>query len=119
MCRVVRVGTEIETRTERGPVSTGKRRAEIKRKAPRRLLGALVLGAVAAGIAWYFLVIAAIDFGRLARGGESQAWLFCGAATLGATICLLLVFVLLARVLAALGLISDYRPRRSSGKRAR
>jgi uncharacterized membrane protein YecN with MAPEG domain len=111
--------TGTDARDERGLVSTGKRRAAAKRKTPRALLVALTLGAIAAGVAWYFLVGAAIEFGRVARRGQDEAWLFAGAATVGATVCLLLVFVLAARVLAALGLISDYRPRRSSGKRAR
>lgn len=89
------------------------------RKTPRVLLAALVLGAVASGVAWYFLVGAAIEFGRLARRGQSEAWVFTGAATLGATVCLLLVLVLGARALTALGILSDYRPRRASGKRVR
>ncbi|QNN52288.1 hypothetical protein [Nocardioides mesophilus] len=111
----------VATRTGRGVVAEagGRRRAE-KAKRPSRLpqLGGLSLGAVAAGVAWYFLVSAAIDFGQLARGGNALAWAFTGAATIGATLCLLLVFVLLARILVALGLISEYRPRRSTGRRA-
>ena len=83
---------------------------------PVLLLG---LGAVATGAAWVVLVNAAIDFGRVARGGDEMAWLFTAAATLGATVCLLLLFVLGARVLAALGLVSEYKPRRSSGRRTR
>lgn len=79
----------------------------------------LSLGAVASGIAWGFLVKAAIDFGRLARGGDEVAWAFTAAATIGATLCLLLLFVLVARVLVAVGLVSEYKPRRSSGRRAR
>jgi hypothetical protein len=66
-----------------------------------------------------FLVNAAIDFGRTARGGDGTAWLFTGAATLGAILCLLLLFVLGARLLTALGLVSEYKPRRSSGRRAK
>ena len=77
----------------------------------------LVLGAIASGVAWVFLVNAAIDFGRLARGGDGIAWFFTAAATVGATVCLLLLFVLGARVLVMLGLLSEYKPRRSSGGR--
>ena len=77
------------------------------------------LGAVAAGVAWVFLVKAAIDFGRVARGGDQAAWAFTAGATIGATLCLLLLFVLVARVLVAMGLVSEYKPRRSSGRRAR
>jgi hypothetical protein len=79
----------------------------------------LLLGVVASGAAWVFLVNAAIDFGRLARGGDQVAWVFTAAATVGATVCLLLLFVLVARALTTLGLVSEYKPRRSSGRRAR
>ena len=101
-------------------MSEGRRRAE-KRKGPDRrpLLAALAFGAVGAGIAWLFLVKAAIEFGRLARDGQGLAWAFTAAASVGATACLLLMFVLAARVLVALGLVSEYRPRRSAGRRTR
>lgn len=83
---------------------------------PLVLLG---IGAAASGVAWVFLVNAAIDFGRVARRGDAMAWVFTGAATIGATVCLLLLFVLAARLLVALGLVSEYKPRRSSGRRAK
>jgi len=70
-------------------------------------------------VAWFFLVRAAIDFGRLARDGESLAWAFTIAATVGATACLLLMFILVTRLLMALGIVSEYRPRRSAGRRTR
>ena len=93
----------------------------MKRRRPvrRPLLAGLVLGALVCGVAWFFLVRAAIDFGRLARDGESVAWAFTVAATIGATACLLLMFILLTRVLMALGLVSEYRPRRAAGRRTR
>ncbi len=101
-------------------MSAGRRRAtKQKRPSPQRLLAALAIGVLGAGIAWYFLVRSAIEFGRLAREGEPIAWIFTGAASLGATACLLLLFVLTARMLAALGLVSEYKPRRSAGRRAR
>lgn len=106
-------------RTEREPVTTGKRRAETRKKAPRALVVGLALGALLSGVVWYFLVAAAIEFGRLARRGQSEAWLYTGAATLGAAVCLMLLFVLAARVLAALGLVSEYKPRRSAHRRVR
>jgi hypothetical protein len=101
-------------------VSEGRRRAE-KQKHPERRLSMLLLalGALAAGVAWVFLVKAAIDFGRVARGGDQVAWVFTAGATIGATLCLLLLFVLVARVLVALGLVSEYKPRRSTGRRTR
>ena len=107
--------------TERRTVSEGRRRAAKRRRRPvrRPLLAGLGLGALACGVAWFFLVRAAIDFGRLARDGETVAWAFTVAATVGATACLLLMFILVARLLMAVGLVSEYRPRRSSGRRTR
>ncbi len=117
------VTTAVETttveRSGRAAVSQGRRRAE-KVKDPSRLprRAALLLGAVGAGVAWFYLVGAAIDFGRVARSGDSLAWTFTAAATLGATVCLLLVFVLLSRTLVSLGLANEHRPRRAAGRRA-
>lgn len=106
--------------TERRTVNEGRRRAAKQKRPVRRpLLAGLGLGAVACAVAWFLLVRAAIDFGRLARNGESLAWAFTAAATVGATACLLLLFILVTRVLMALGIVSDYRPRRSAGRRTR
>lgn len=106
--------------TDRRTVSEGRRRAaRAKRSVRRPLLAGLGLAALACGVAWYFLVRAAIDFGRLARDGESMAWAFTAAATVGATACLLLLFLLVTRILMALGLVSEYRPRRAAGRRTR
>ena len=70
-----------------------------------------------------FLVRAAIDFGQLARDGNGAAWAFCAGATLGATLCLLLVFVLGARMWARLGLARVARaerpPRLPGGRHGR
>jgi hypothetical protein len=105
---------------ERRTVSEGRRRAEKKRAPNRRpVLTALALAALGSGVAWVFLVRAAIAFGRLARDGQSLAWAFTVAASVGATACLLLMFVLGARVLVALGILSEYKGRRSAGRRAR
>ena len=100
-------------------MSAGRRRAEKKAPPPRRVpyVALLVLGVLASGAAWVFLVRAAIDFGQAARDGRTAAWAICAGATLGAAVCLLLVFVLTARAWALLGLRSDYQPRRSSGGR--
>ena len=79
----------------------------------------MLLGALLSGVAWVYLVRAAIAFGRLARCGQAQAWLFTIAASLGAVVCAVLVLVLVARALRKLGLISDYKPRRAApGRRA-
>ncbi|NUS53215.1 MAG: hypothetical protein HOQ22_19515, partial [Nocardioidaceae bacterium] len=90
-------------------MSGGRRRAEKPRR--QRRTGAvlstlaLALGTLACFGAWFFLVRAAIDFGQAARTGSVPAWGFCGAATVGATLCLLLVFVLGARIWAQVGLV--------------
>jgi hypothetical protein len=107
--------------TERGTVTAGRRRADTRapsrpRSGPKVLL--LVLGVLVAAGAWAFLVRAAIDFGQVARDGRPVAWAVCGAATVGAAVCLLLAFTLVARAGALLGLRSEYQPRRSSGRRA-
>ena len=110
----------VGTRTERRTVSEGRRRAERQKGPSRRpLLTVLALGALGSGLAWLFLVKAAVEFGRLARDGQTLAWAFTATASIGAAACLLLMFVLVARVLVALGLISEYKPRRSAGRRAR
>ena len=62
----------------------------------RALLGAVAL--VVAVVAWVALVVVAIDLGRAARvDGGTTGWLLTGAATVGAALCLTLVFVLLGR----------------------
>jgi hypothetical protein len=106
--------------TDRGTVSAGRRRAEKKAEPrPKRLPALLLhlLGGLVAGAAWLFLVRAAITFGQAGRDGRGAAWVICGAASLGAAACLLLVFVLVARGWALLGLRSRYTPKRSTGGR--
>ena len=110
-------------------VTTGRRRAEKPKRSGRGALPyltalvALVAGAVASGFAWYFLVRAAVDFGHAARGGQTAAWAFTGAATLGAIGCMLLMFVLLARTSRTAGTMRASRaarvskPQRSAGGR--
>lgn len=77
----------------------------------------MVVGTVAAGWAWFYLVGAAIDFVRVARGGQGLAWALMCAASLGAVVCAVLVMSLVARVLQSLGVISEYKPRRAAGRR--
>lgn len=72
----------------------------------------LTLGLVLTGLAWLYLVGAAIDFGVLAVRGEPAAWMFTIGASAGAVVCLVLLLALLARGLRMVGLTSDYRPRR-------
>jgi hypothetical protein len=98
---------------ERGTVVAGRRRAEkAKPEHPRRLLAStlLALGAIGTGVAWLFLVRAAVAFGQVARDGRSAAWWLCGVATVGAAVCLLLGFVLLSRLWSHLQVRRAPRP---------
>lgn len=79
----------------------------------------LVAGVATAVAAWLYLVRMAITFGRLASDGASTAWLFTAVAGLGACACALAALILVVRGLRALGFLSDYRPRRSAGRRVR
>jgi hypothetical protein len=96
-------------------VSTGGRRANRERgsitSTSLPYVLALLLGAVLSGIAWVYLVRAAIEFGRLARDGQTEAWLYTLAASFGAVVCLFLLLVLVARALRAMGVIRDDQPR--------
>lgn len=87
--------------------------------APVIQLAALTVAAILTGVAWTYLVGAAIDFGVLARGGQASGWLFAAAASLGAIVCLVLFMALVGRGLRALGFMSDYRPRRAAPPRRR
>jgi hypothetical protein len=64
---------------------------------------------VACAVAWVVLVLAAINFGHVARGGEVLAWAFTGCATVGAIGCLLLMFSLVARAQKRLALAGEAR----------
>ena len=108
----------------------GKRRAEPPptESAPppgrsRTSLLLHALGVTVCVVAWGYLVYAAIDFGASARGGDSQAWLFLGLASLGAVACLFIGLMLVARLMRMLGMTkgSDEPPpppRPIGGKRA-
>ena len=89
------------------------------RSTPCALVGVLGLGALLTAVAWLYLVGAAIDFGVLARRGQSEAWLFTAASSLGAIVCLVLFFGLVGYGLRQLGLVSDYKPRRAAPRRRR
>lgn len=101
--------------TEKRP--GGRRAAPRPRKHSLGQAGLVVLGAVLTGLAWLYLVAAAIDFGVLAVQGQASAWVFTVGASIGAVACLVLLLALLGRGLRMLGLISDYRPRRAGARR--
>jgi hypothetical protein len=72
----------------------------------------LGLGAVLAVVAWGFLVWAAIDFGRTARAGKTEAWWFLTLASVGAVACLFLGLMLVTVLLRGLGLVAARQPHR-------
>ncbi|GAA5145855.1 hypothetical protein GCM10023340_15860 [Nocardioides marinquilinus] len=82
----------------------GKRAGARPKRRLRPGLLVLALGVTAAVVAWGYLVLAAIDFGATARGGDDDAWWFLGLASLGAVACLFLALLLLARIARAIGL---------------
>ena len=122
-------------RVESSGKHAGKRRAE---PPPRASTGASdqpagrsraqllvhALGVTLCVVAWGYLVYAAIDFGSSARGGDGQAWVFLGLASLGAVACLFIGLMLVARLLRMLGVNrgnadeSPPPPRPVGGKRA-
>lgn len=69
------------------------------------------------GVAWYFLVTAAIDFGGAALDGRTAAWIFSAGAAVGAVVCLILMLALVGRGMRTLGFISEYKPRRAAARR--
>jgi hypothetical protein len=76
-------------------------------------------GAILGAGAWFFLVLAAIDFGGSAKNGNRAAWLFMLVATLGAIACLVFVLGLVSRGLTALGVVGgDKTPTTTGGHRA-
>jgi hypothetical protein len=77
----------------------GSRRAAPTRRTPDRRTVLLVVGALAALVAWGALVYAGIRFGQSARGGEGAAWIFMAVAGLGAVACLFLALMLGTKLL--------------------
>ena len=69
-------------------------------------------------VAWGYLVLAAIDFGTDARAGDAGAWWFLALASVGAVACLFIGLILVARLLARLGLGAPLREPSSGGRRA-
>jgi hypothetical protein len=92
------------------PTRAGARRGERRRRQLRPRLAGISIASVAALVAWGFLVWAAIDFGRTARGGDEQAWLFLAIASIGAVACLFLSLMLGTLLLRAVGIIEERKP---------
>ena len=88
---------------------------------PRIARGRLVrlaAGATLTLVAWGLLVVLAIDFGGRAREGNGAAWGYLLVATVGATACLFLALILIARAVSALRGDDPAPPRTRGGKRA-
>jgi hypothetical protein len=97
----------------------GRRIQKRDRRGPAAQLASLGFGALLTGLAWVFLVGAAIDFGVAAVGGQTPAWLFMVGATIGAVVCLVLMLTLGARGLRSLGFLSEHQPKRVGARRKR
>ncbi len=89
----------------------GKRAGARQKRRPSPVLLLLALGVTGAVVAWGYLVVAAIDFGKAARDGDSASWGFLALASAGAVACLFLALVLLARISRALGITKPPPPR--------
>ena len=101
-----------------GGTTPGKRAGSRRGARPKRRLQPalllLALGVTACIVAWGYLVVAAIDFGSSARGGEGAAWWFLALASIGAVACLFVGLMLIARILRRLGITSGPLPRKST-----
>lgn len=98
---------------ERGGSSrAGARRAAKPRRRLRPRLLLLGLASVLALVAWGFLVWAAIDFGRSARGGDSGDWFYLAVASVGAVACMFLSLLLVTILLRKVGILEERGPRR-------
>ena len=92
------------------PTRAGARRAERPKRQFQPRLAGIAAAAVVSLVAWGFLVWAAIDFGRTARGGDGMAWLFLAIASIGAVACLFLSLMLATMLLRAVGILEEKRP---------
>lgn len=103
----------------------GSRRGPRRRAGFQPVLLLLALGVTGCIVAWGYLVWAAIDFGKTARGGDQQAWWFLALASLGAVACLFVGLMLIAGITRRLGITrapepkpKDDEPRPIGGRRA-
>ena len=92
-------------------MARGKRAGARPKRRFRPALVLLALGITLCVAAWGYLVYAAIDFGRTAREGDSNAWWFVGIAALGAAACLFVGMMLTVRLSRALGITRAPEPK--------
>lgn len=85
-------------------MARGKRAGARRRASFDWRVALLAVGVTLTVIAWGYLVRSAIDFGTTARGGDSRAWIFLGAASLGAVACLFVALIMVAQILRRLGI---------------
>ncbi|GAA1920786.1 hypothetical protein GCM10009737_22920 [Nocardioides lentus] len=90
-------------RGKRAGRRAGPRRPAQRAPLPWGRLLLLALGVTLTVVAWGYLVLAAIDFGSAARGGDSAGWAFLAVATLGAVACLFVALVLAVRAVRLVG----------------
>ncbi|MDT0203837.1 hypothetical protein [Nocardioides sp. AE5] len=91
---------------QRGGKRAGARRAARPKPRFNPVIAGLALAITLCVVAWGYLVKAAIDFGTSARDGDG-GWLFLGLACLGAAACLFVGLILVAKLLAAIGLLPE------------
>ena len=99
-------GKHAGARTPERPVPVPR----VRPTSGRGPLLAIALGTTLCLVAWGYLVWAAIDFGRKARGGDSSAWTYLGLASVGAIACLFIGLLLVVRVLKVLRVASGDVP---------
>lgn len=101
--------------------SQGKRAGPRRAARPAHRIRPALLGLATAitlcVVAWGYLVFTAIDFGVLARSGQTEAWWFLGMSSLGAAACLFLGLILIGRLTRELGVTAGPE-RPAGGKRA-
>ena len=73
---------------------SGTRAARPPSRVPRRQLLVLAAGITATLVIWGVLVLAAIEFGKQGRGGDTLGWVFLGLTTIGAAGCLFVTLIL-------------------------
>jgi cytosine/uracil/thiamine/allantoin permease len=100
----------------RGPQSAVVESGNGQRRPAGRILR-LVLLVLITLAGWAALVLTAVDIGRRARAGDSDAWTSFWAAAAGAVLCLVVAVVLGARLLGVVRGTTPARRPRTAGRR--